>query len=327
MFANAVSAEVPESATRLAGERPDPPGTATMVTVGIYLLDIDSIDDARQHYNADLFLMIRWKDPRLALPEGERTGENRTFPADQIWRPRGLIVNDRGLTKQLPDVADVDAQGNVEYRQRLSGPLAVNLKFMEFPFDSQRLPVDIVSYKYSPDEVSFSSDSGMLGEAASFSVEGWRLRILESTIGEFAIPSRGITRARLTFFVGAERDSNYYVLTMVLPMSLIVFMAWTAYWLHPSTVNPRLGISTAAIFSLIALGVSIRLGLPAISYLTRADIFVIGCTVLVFLSLGVAVTVIRLANSDRMERALRLNRTARWIYPVLFGAVFVVALF
>jgi hypothetical protein len=326
MFGHVFSAEGPDAAARLVGERPDPPGTATMVTVGIFLADIDEIDDAQQRYTADLFLKIAWKDPRLALPEDEQSGQNRSLPLDEIWSPRGVIVNDRGMSPQLPRVANVDAQGNVTYRQRVWGQLAADLEFKEFPFDSQRLPVDIAFYQYSPDEMSFSPDSGMLGDEASFSAEGWRFRILEPTIGEFSIASQGIVRPRLTFLIEARRDSKYYMLTMVLPMSLIVFMAWTAFWLQPSIINPRLGISTAAIFSLIALGVSIRLGLPPISYLTRADLFVIGCTVLVFMALGVAVTVIRWASGDRMDQALRLNRTARWIYPVVFGVIFTVAI-
>ena len=326
MFGNAVAADVLDSAERLISERPDPPGTATVVTVDTYLADIVEIDDAQQRFTVDLFTKIMWKDPRLALPEDEPPGKNRTLSLDDIWWPKGVIVNDRGIRPQLPRVADVDAQGNVTYRQRLWGQLAADLKFQEFPFDSQRLPIDFVTYPHSPGEVVFSSDTRMLGDEGSFSAEGWSFRILEPTIGEFEVTSLGIARPRLTFVIQADRDSRYYSLTMVLPMSLIVFMAWTAYWLPPNIINPRLGICTAAIFSLIALGVSIRLGLPRISYLTRADLFVIGCTVLVFLSLAVAVTVVSWASGDRLKQALRLNRTARWIYPVLFAVVFTTAL-
>ncbi|NNJ64861.1 MAG: hypothetical protein HKP16_04800, partial [Xanthomonadales bacterium] len=123
------------------------------------------------------------------------------------------------------------------------------------------------------------------------------------------------------FAIEAERDSNYYVLTMLVPMSLIIFMAWTVFWLQPNIVPPRIAISTASIFSLIALGVSIRLGLPKVSYLTKADIFVLGCTLMVFIALGVAVIGSRWANADRMEAALRLNAVARWIYMLLFVLV------
>jgi len=125
----------------------------------------------------------------------------------------------------------------------------------------------------------------------------------------------------LTYYIEAQRNAQYYLLTMFLPMSLIVFMSWTAFWLQPDIVPARIGISTASIFSLLALGFSIRLSLPAVSYMTRADLFVIGCTLLVFVALGVAVIGSRWANAGRMEHALRLNAIARWVYLGLFCIV------
>jgi uncharacterized membrane protein YidH (DUF202 family) len=106
-------------------------------------------------------------------------------------------------------------------------------------------------------------------------------------------------------------------------MSLIVFMSWTAFWIQPNVVPPRIAISTASIFSLIAFGFSVRLSLPRVSYLTRADLFVIGCTLLVFMALGAAVIGSRWASADKMEQAVHLNATARWVYAALFLVVVV----
>ena len=104
-------------------------------------------------------------------------------------------------------------------------------------------------------------------------------------------------------------------------------MAWAAFWIQPELVPPRSGISTASIFSLIAFGFSIRLGLPQVSYLTRADIFVLGCTMLVFAALAVAVMGSRWANSERQAQAVSLNAYARWVYVFSFGAVVFLALY
>jgi gamma-aminobutyric acid receptor subunit beta len=304
-------------AADLIGERPDKQGPATEVDITVYLFDVSEISDINKRFSIDMFVNVRWKDPRLALPDSQRFGKNRAIPMNEIWTPRALIVNDRGLAPQLPRVADVDDDGNVNYRQRLSGDLAADLKLRKFPFDDQRLPIDVVSYPYSPDEVIFSSQSEILG-VDTFSAEGWDIRIIGADIGEFVVEDLGIVRPRLTFTLHAQRDAQYYLLTMFLPMSLIVFMAWTVFWLQPEIVPSRIAISTASIFSLIAFGFSIRLTLPRVSYMTRADVFVIGCTLLVFLALGVAVIGSRWANSDRMERALRLNASARWTYVALF---------
>jgi hypothetical protein len=152
------------------------------------------------------------------------------------------------------------------------------------------------------------------------------MKIIEPEYSEFTVPAIGVVRPRLTYYIEAQRNAQYYVLTMFLPMSLIVFMSWTVFWLQPEIVPARIGISTASIFSLLALGFSIRLSLPAVSYMTRADLFVIGCTLLIFVALGVAVIGSRWASSDRMEKALQLNAVARWVYVGLFGLVATIAI-
>ncbi|MGI9309605.1 MAG: hypothetical protein ACR2P6_10095 [Gammaproteobacteria bacterium] len=302
----------------LAGDRPNASGAATEVRLDVFIFDIDEIDDVKQRFSADVFAHIAWHDPRLALPIGEQKGQIRSIPLNDIWTPRGMLLNDRGLTRLLPYVVQVDDQGNVQYVQRLTGDLAADLDFKEFPFDVQTLPIDIISYQHSPQEVFFSQDVVIGSRNKPFSIEGWRLTIMEPEYGEFLVPSTGAIRPRLTHFVTAKRNTQYYFFTMFLPMTLIVFMAWTAFWLQPDIVPARMAISTASIFSLIAFGFSIRMSLPPVSYMTRADQFTLGCTLLVFLALGVSVAGSRMASSDRMKQALRLNAAARWVYVILF---------
>jgi hypothetical protein len=302
-------------------ERPGAGGASTKVTVTAVLLDIGRINDVDQRVTVDLFLNIAWSDPRLALPPAQRRGHLRTLPLDAVWSPRGLIVNDRGLSMQLPLAVEVDDSGNVMYRQRLAGDLSVDLDFREFPFDVQRLPIEIVSYQYSPDQVHFSTASRMAGNIEAFSAEGWQFELLEPAITEFRIESLHVVRPQLVLAVEATRNSRYYVLTMFIPVTLIMFMAWMAFWIQPSVVPPRIAIATASIFSLIAFGFSLRLSLPLVSYVTRADIFVLGCTMLVFIALGIAVVGSRWAGADRMEQAVQLNAAARWAYLILFLGV------
>lgn len=313
--------EMDSTRARLVAERPNASGTVTEVTLGVFLVDIDEIDDVSQRFNVDVFVNIAWQDSRLALPEEEQAGQIRLLPMSGIWNPRGMIVNDRGLDPKLPLVVNVDALGNVVYRQRFAGELAVDLDLKDFPFDTQWLPIDVISYQYSPDEVKFSADSIIAADATAFSVEGWSFRLLEPDFGKFSVPAVGVERPRMTFALEAQRNARYYLLTMFLPMSLIVFMSWMAFWIQPNIVPPRIAISTASIFSLIAFGFSIRLSLPRVSYVTRADLFVIGCTLLVFLALGAAVIGSRWANADKMEQAIRLNAITRWLYVVFFVAV------
>lgn len=309
----------------MLGERPSQNGEPTVIEVNMFVIDVDEIDDVKQTFSIDLFVVARWQDPRLALPETERRGKVRFMMIDDIWTPKILLINDRGLKNQLREGVDVDDYGNMTYKNRMSGELKVNLEFQKFPFDVQRLPIEIVSYEYTADELQFTIGSTAIDQVDRFSIEGWQLKQLEPVIDVFVTPVDETRLPRLTYIIEAKRNSEYYVLTMLIPMSLIIFMAWTVFWLQPHIVPPRVAISTASIFSLIALGVSIRLGLPKVSYLTMADIFVLGCTLMVFIALGVAVIGSRWANSDRMEQALKINAVARWVYMLLFVVVALVA--
>jgi hypothetical protein len=323
----ALAQDVDVVESELVGERPGSGGEATLVNVSLYVIDIDAVDDARQRFSIDIFVNIAWQDARLAVAGANRDGKVRSLPLDEVWNPRALIVNDRGVSPRLPKIVDVDDSGNVQYRQRFSGELAVDLELHEFPFDTQRLPIDVISYQYSPQEVRLESRLFASSGERDFSAEGWSFRLLEPEYGEFMIAEAGVARPRLTFVVEAQRNVRYYIFTMFLPVSLIIFMSWTAFWLQPELVPSRIGISTASIFSLIAFGFSIRLSLPHIAYMTRADLFVIGSMLLVFLALGAAVIGSRWASADNMPKALRVNAIMRWVYAGLFGAVVVTAVF
>jgi hypothetical protein len=101
------------------------------------------------------------------------------MPLDEIWDPRLTSVNNRGVDFLLPSVATVDGEGNVIVRQRMTGPLGVDLDLREYPFDTQQLRIDIVSYEYSPAEISFSEDSEIVARPDLLNNDGWAFEPLE----------------------------------------------------------------------------------------------------------------------------------------------------
>lgn len=319
-LALAANAQSASAAADLMGSRPNAGGEPDEITVGLGVLDIAEIKDRDQVFMADLYIEVEWQDPRLAL-DGDTGGELRTFPLDAIWHPRLTIVNSRGLDLLLPEVATVDRQGNVVARQRLAGPLAVDLELRDFPFDTQRLPINVVSYEYSPSEIVFAAASRLVANFDDLSGEGWMYEALEPERSAYRLQEGGRGGSQISFAVMAERQAGYYVLTLALPMTLILFLAWMAHWLPVDIIPSRMGVATATVFSLIAFGVSFRLTLPKIPYLTDADRFVLYSTLLVLASLAVTVMSVRWASTDRKEAAEKLTRQARVAFPFLYGLI------
>ncbi|KAA9131897.1 hypothetical protein F3N42_06895 [Marinihelvus fidelis] len=299
-------------------ERPSAGGAADVVSVHFTLLDIVDIDDKAQRFEIDAYVELRWQDPRLALPgSGEHV---RLMTLDEIWTPGLAILNDRGLEPLLPEVARVSEGGQVVVRRRLAGPLAVDLKLHDFPYDRQVLTVDVLSYLHGPDEVQYAQDSELVSNPDTFSADGWGFEVLPPERSEFRVREGARGAPEISFRLMATRDSGFYVFTLLMPMTLIMLMTWMVHWLPPQLSPPRLGTASAAVFSVIAFGVSLRLSLPQVGYLTVADKFVIFSIIMVGISLAVAVLVARLVDIDRLDRALSVSRFMRWAFPLTFIA-------
>jgi hypothetical protein len=289
----------------LTASRPDPDGVPTRISLAFYLVDIESIDDPKQEFTADLYVVARWHDARLARPEGSGDESQRLLPLSQIWQPDVGILNRRSMEATLPPVARVDTQGNVEYAQRLRGQFASPLDLRRFPFDRQQL--------------------GRTLRHEKFSVAGWSIGGPVGEVTPLEIPAAG-GRAGLTLRVEAERQRTFYMLTLVLPLTLIALMAWSVFWIDPSLLPSQLAISTASVFTLIAFRLSLMWSLPKISYMTTADTFVMAVTLLVFGALGQTVLTGRIAKSGREELAQKLDVWGRWVYSGLLAVILLIVL-
>lgn len=315
-------AQLGSTAGDLTGTRPNAGGDPDEITVRLGLLDIAGIDNREQVFKVDIFVEVEWRDPRLAVGD-DAGGDLRTFEVGEIWSPRLLVVNDRGLDVLLPQVATVDRQGNVIARQRLAGSLAVDLELRDFPFDTQRLPIEVVSYQYDASEIVYSENSELVAGFDKFSGDGWTYSALEPEPFVYRLKDDGRGGSGIVFAVTAKRGAAYYIFTLALPMTLILFLAWMAHWLPVDVIPPRMGTASATVFSLIAFGVSFRLTLPRIDYLTDADRFVLYSTLLVLVSLAITVTTIRWASTDRRDAAESLAHRTRMAFPFLYGLIIV----
>ena len=323
--AAAAGAQSLTEAADLTATRPNAAGEPEQITLRLGLLDIVEIDDREQVFEVDIFVEAEWQDPRLAI-HGDVAPDLRTVAFDDIWNPRLTVVNSRGLDVLLPQVATVDSQGHVTVRQRLAGSLAVDLDLREFPFDKQRLPIEIASYQYSQAEIVFSTDSEMVARFDKLSGDGWIYEAIMPEPFAYRLKDGGRGVSGLAFAISAERKPGYFVLTIALPMTVILFLAWMVHWLPADVIPARMGTASASVFSLIAFGVSFRLTLPKITYLTEADRFVFYSTFLVLASLAITIVGIRLVGAGQKDAAEHLAHRARLTFPFLYGLIIVLVL-
>jgi hypothetical protein len=297
-----------------------PPGQdgRLKLDVGMIVVDIRSIDDVAQEFDATLIIYLSWRDPRLASD----SGETRIFSLNEIWSPRYQVSNEVLAQKRFPEQLRVDPDGNVVYIQRLSGSFSGRLDLRHFPFDSQQLDFRLTFPDFEPQRLELIADADFSGIKKEISIAGW-------TIGAWHLQSdpvqvlRTITRASALMRFEAQRSTGYYLWKIIFPLVLIVFMSWTVFWISPENAGPPIGLATTSMLTLIAYRFILGSQLPRVSYLTLLDYFILGSTMLVFMALLEVVISAGLSQAGKTAQAYRVQRSARIVFPLLFGLLIV----
>jgi len=306
-------------------DRPDPESVPTKIYIGLYLLDLISIDDVNQSFTADLFAMVRWNDPRLAIKDPSETQILRNFDLEEIWHPLTYIINQRRISKQLDDIFRVDPAGNVQYIQRFLGDFSSPLDFKDFPFDKQRLTLHLVAAGLKESEVRMvplkRAGQSLSGISAEFSMPDFKVTDWRAETRPYLPGGKPPGTSGFILEMDIERLPNYYIWKVILPLCLIVMMSWIPRWLDPAEGGTSIGISTTAFLTLVAYLFAIVVLLPKVAYLTRLDRFILISTVLVFASLVQTVATTYLVKSGRTVLANQINWSSRFIYPILLMLV------
>ena len=320
----AISSQIAWSAEKPALINRPTAGTGpTQVSVGIWIVDITNIDSAQQTFTADLAVVFRWKDTRLA-----HTGTGVAYYAlDQIWTPRVGIANETSsVVRKFPESAEVEPDGTVLYRQRYEGAFTQPLRLRSFPFDRQAFRIQLVAIRYRPDEVMFVPDQNWIdkgiqqgaGIAPSITLPDWTIKKWQTKPMTYAM-APGFEYSSYAFEFTASRNVLHYILKVILPLVLIVMMSWVVFWIEPSEPGIQLSIAMTSMLTLIAYRFAVDTQLPRLPYTTSLDTFILTSTLLVFFSLIEVLVTTILDNNQKTEVAKRIDRYCRVIFPVIFA--------
>jgi hypothetical protein len=304
--------------------RPDPEGP-TVVGLGVYFQDLASLSDADQTLEADIYVVARWHDPRLADPARGNASADCPVPEGRLWMPALEPESLRSRQAFYPARFLVDGSGVVTFVRRLWVKVSYPLDFRDFPRDHHRWTFTFWPVLSRHDEVVFHALPRVTGISDRLSLQGWRVAAPRASATVAPRAPRAGTYARFDVELGLTRDWSYHAWKLGLPLTLIVLMAYGVYFIPHTAVAQQIGLSMTAMLTLIAYMLTLGNTLPRISYLTRADRFFVGSALLVFLGLVKALSTIVLAQDPRAGLIARADRYGRWLYPLAVAANFAFA--
>jgi hypothetical protein len=304
---------VGDEASLPPGERP------VTVNAGFFLVNLSSVAERNETFEADLYVHFTWHDSRLAFDGNEPRryiDEAATTRLSEIWSPAIEFVNTAqpAITNRA---LKISPDGAVEYLLGMTSEFRANLDLRRFPFDRQLLEVRIESFLWNESEMIFAADPVRIGFNPESTFEGLVVKRAASELRRSMVAGWGTSFSEFVALIEVERRATFYIWTLFAPLALIFLISCTVFVVDIDNFHDRVGISLTALLACIATQFAMSFNLPQIEYLTIIDrIFLV---TYFCVALGVLISTVQ-ASLLRGQRArvARIDRIAGFSLPVLF---------
>lgn len=303
---------------------PDP--LPVKIDTTFYLWNLSRIDEKDGTFSAEVYVILKWKDERLAS-KGSRetliyTEEAVTDKFKEIWWPEIDFVNASTL-EQRNKTLFISPEGNVEYSLKVLGSFFNTMDLTLFPFDEQNYEIHIESFLWNSKTLEFVVKQVDSANLANFSIRSLRPDQLFATVKNVKFMSENYSDFGVTVhFVRNPAFFNYQIL---IPLVIVLFITCAMFYLDIGDLSTRLFLGQGSILVLVAMKFMINQELPSIDYLIPIDyIFFIAyfCC-----CLTVALSCIDFTLWKKNEPlARRINKHALWIPLLLFFILYGIVL-
>ena len=293
------------------------------------------LEDAIYYINDDLY-------ESLYLPVDNVIYDEYKYDVDIRQATRPEFSFDDGVLRAFKEES-----GIAQFRQKFN--------FKKFPFDSQKLKIKILSGALSTSDPSINWPKGTASvtfvtpdKGAFLGLQnyqkknilkemGWTILstdILSNEIVEEDYYDPYLDRVytssenSISLIIEIKRNSAHYLFKIIIPVFLILCVAWSVLWIPTPKLDARLTTSIVALLSLIAYNFVFEGDIPKLDYLTDLDKFIllsyIFCCIPTFISIGFSRFILK--TEKLQKRVTKINSHIRkWgglIYVIITFQIF-----
>lgn len=301
---------------------PLPGGKPVAVAISIHIINLAAIDEVKQQFEIDGYLMLHWIDPRLAFTPTGLADLHREYDRTAIWIPHVEMVNAVAPRERYDTSTQGDSDGAVNYLERFHTVLSSKFMLRRFPFDTQSLLIIVHPYLRQERLVEFTAYNPDVWATPEFtqysSLAQWNLQSVVPSIGSSSLYT-GLAVPEARFTIKVERRYAFYLWKVFLPLLLMVVLSWAVFWIEARDLSNQVQIAITTILTVIAFAFAISSTMPRVPYLTYIDAFFLACYVFVFVSIVELMVVHLLHRRERStDLGIRVQRISRWVVPTAF---------
>ncbi len=292
------------------------------VTVKVHILKIYDVNTVTQSFSLDGFLTLMWKAPEKEKPykpvfiidNDEVTAAFRK----KMWWPNIDFINVEGERHTPYRRVVMDTVGNVTYTERFYATMSCKMDFKKFPFDSQRLVIQLESFGFSDTVMVFDNVQHNALNTDDISINEWKITGSRTYANEYLYKThlrKGAGFYRFNLEIDIERNPEYYIWQFLLPLALLILLSWFVFWIS----NPEVQVSLAftLMLTLVAYSFYSASYLPRLPYNTFIQSTVIAGFIIIFVLIGAIVIKYVILFHKREKAVSRLDNIMKWGMPLI----------
>jgi Neurotransmitter-gated ion-channel ligand binding domain len=309
-------------------------GLPVLVRTGLYFQGITDFDDNQGLFTGTVDMRLRWDDSRLryaaeTTPRGfqEFRGPKADEKVKEIWVPEVAFINLKDSPSYQATNLRIFPDGQVELMQRTTGQFVVHTDASDFPFDKERLGVEIAVRRETAGEASqvvLQEDLDFSHAAKDISIDGWtpghvnvKRTPYQGWYGDF--------HSGLVVELDVARQYGKVVPIVFIPLLASLLIPLLAIWMNHTEAGEfqidafELGnIIVGGLFAVIALNFTIN---AAYKCIASGDNTVTRLFALNYVTLGVGLAIVVLLYRYNVPMRLGGRHIQEQVFSYLSWAV------
>ncbi|XP_012938342.2 neuronal acetylcholine receptor subunit alpha-7-like [Aplysia californica] len=217
------------------------------VSLAFNLFTVLEMDDLKQKLAIEVIVHLKWEDKNLKWNPDDYGGlDVMYFNKDQIWT-LGMDVNSEKPLFDFPSQNLVFPSGEVRFAISATLVAICNLDMTYFPFDTQTCRFNFAAARSSLKDILLIPEVGSVIDGY---IEHGEWALVDIRSGVEYVGLTPTLKFPLAYFrLTLRRRPDYYVLTIIIPVSIVSFFAQLTF-LVPVESGERLSYALTVLLSL-----------------------------------------------------------------------------